>query len=102
MDGYALCCHAEDLNNQKFQVTGERFAPEAKVMTFLVKVKQFVYITGGKIPEGTTHVARQEIVALFRLKEICLTEHIRPKADIRFTGEEIQNRAVACPSWTSF
>ena len=23
VDGYALCCHAEDLNNQKFQVTGE-------------------------------------------------------------------------------
>ncbi|KCX62260.1 molybdenum cofactor synthesis domain protein, partial [Acinetobacter pittii] len=46
--------------------------------------------TGGKIPEGTTHVARQEIVEVVSAQEILLTEHIRPKADIRFTGEEIQ------------
>ncbi|OTL08559.1 molybdopterin molybdenumtransferase MoeA, partial [Acinetobacter baumannii] len=46
--------------------------------------------TGGKIPEGTTHVARQEIVSVISAQEICLTEYIRPQADIRFTGEEIQ------------
>ncbi len=59
-------------------------------MIYSVKVRQFRIFTGGKIPEGTTHVARQEIVSVISAQEICLTEHIRPQADIRFTGEEIQ------------
>ncbi|MFP5082609.1 molybdopterin molybdotransferase MoeA [Acinetobacter pittii] len=89
VDGYALCCHAEDLNNQKFQVTGEiRAGSESH--DILSEGQAIRIFTGGKIPEGTTHVARQEIVSVVSPQEISLTEHIRPQADIRFTGEEIQ------------
>ncbi|EOQ73121.1 molybdopterin molybdotransferase MoeA [Acinetobacter lactucae] len=90
VDGYALCCHAEDLNNQKFQVTGEiRAGSESH--DILSEGQAIRIFTGGKIPEGTTHVARQEIVEVISAQEISLTEHIRSQADIRFTGEEIQN-----------
>lgn len=89
VDGYALCSYAEDLNNQKFQVTGKIRAGSESHDT--LKEGQAIRIfTGGKIPEGTTHVARQEIVSILSTQEICLTEHIRPQADIRFTGEEVQ------------
>ncbi|OBA12050.1 molybdopterin molybdenumtransferase MoeA [Acinetobacter calcoaceticus] len=90
VDGYALCSHAEDLNNQKLQVTGEIRAGSESHDT-LSEGQAIRIFTGGKIPEGTTHVARQEIVSVVSPQEICLTEHIRPQADIRFTGEEIQN-----------
>ncbi|EOQ64192.1 hypothetical protein F935_00959 [Acinetobacter calcoaceticus ANC 3811] len=89
VDGYALCSHAEDLNNQEFQVTGEiRAGSESHDV--LNEGQAIRIFTGGKTPEGTTHVARQEIVSVLSTQEICLTEHIRPQADIRFTGEEIQ------------
>jgi len=89
VDGYALCSHAEDLNNQKFQVTGEiRAGSESH--DILSEGQAIRIFTGGKTPEGTTHVARQEIVSVISAQEISLTEHIRPQADIRFTGEEIQ------------
>lgn len=89
VDGYALCCHAEDLNNQKFRVTGEiRAGSESH--DILSEGQAIRIFTGGKIPKGTTHVARQEIVSVVSPQEICLTEHIRPQADIRFTGEEVQ------------
>ncbi|KQG01052.1 MULTISPECIES: molybdopterin molybdotransferase MoeA [Acinetobacter] len=89
VDGYALCCHAEDLNNQKFKVTGEiRAGSESH--DILSEGQAIRIFTGGKIPEGTTHVARQEIVSVVSPQEICLTEHIRLQADIRFTCEEIQ------------
>ncbi|MFX8397837.1 molybdopterin molybdenumtransferase MoeA, partial [Acinetobacter baumannii] len=89
VDGYALCSHTEDLNNQKFQVTGEiRAGSESH--DILGEGQAIRIFTGGKIPEGTTHVARQEIVSVISAQEICLTEYIRPQADIRFTGEEIQ------------
>jgi len=89
VDGYALCSHAEDLNNQKFQVTGEiRAGSESH--DILTEGQAIRIFTGGKTPEGATHVARQEIVSVISAQEISLTEHIRPQADIRFTGEEIQ------------
>ncbi|MEN4914794.1 molybdopterin molybdotransferase MoeA [Acinetobacter pittii] len=89
VDGYALCSHTEDLNNQKFQVTGEiRAGSESH--DILSEGQAVRIFTGGKIPEGTTHVARQEIISVVSPQEICLMEHIRPQADIRFTGEEIQ------------
>jgi len=89
VDGYALCSHAEDLNNQKFQVTGEiRAGSESH--DILSEGQAIRIFTGGKTPEGTTHVARQEIVSVISAQEISLTEHIRPQADIRFTGEEIE------------
>ncbi|CAI3103953.1 Molybdopterin molybdenumtransferase [Acinetobacter calcoaceticus] len=93
VDGYALCSHAEDLNNQKFQVTGEIRAGSESHDS--LKEGQAIRIfTGGKIPEGTTHVARQEMVSVLSTQEICLTEHIRHQADIRFTGEEVQKEQL--------
>ncbi|MEQ1159010.1 molybdopterin molybdotransferase MoeA [Acinetobacter calcoaceticus] len=93
VDGYALCSHEEDLNNQKFQVTGEiRAGSESHDV--LNEGQAIRIFTGGKIPEGTTHVARQEIVSVLSTQEICLTEHIRPQADIRFTGEEVQKEQL--------
>lgn len=89
VDGYALCCHAQDLNNQKLRVTGEIRAG-SETHDILSEGQAIRIFTGGKIPKGTTHVARQEIVSVVSPQEICLTEHIRPQADIRFTGEEIQ------------
>uniref|UniRef100_A0A915DVN2 Molybdopterin adenylyltransferase n=1 Tax=Ditylenchus dipsaci TaxID=166011 RepID=A0A915DVN2_9BILA len=72
-----------------FDVTGEiRAGSESH--DILSEGQAIRIFTGGKIPEGTTHVARQEIVEVVSAQEILLTEHIRPKADIRFTGEEIQ------------
>ncbi|MDS7929082.1 molybdopterin molybdotransferase MoeA [Acinetobacter sp. V102_4] len=93
VDGYALCSHAEDLNKQKFQVTGEIRAGSESHDT-LHEGQAIRIFTGGKIPEGTTHVARQEIVSVLSAQEICLTEHIRPQADIRFTGEEVQKEQL--------
>ncbi len=93
VDGYALCSHAEDLNNQKFQVMGEIRAGSESHDT-LHEGQAIRIFTGGKIPEGTTHVARQEIVSVLSTQEICLTEHIRPQADIRFTGEEVQKEQL--------
>lgn len=93
VDGYALCSHAEDLNNQKFQVTGEIRAGSESHDT-LHEGQAIRIFTGGKIPEGTTHVARQEIVSVLSAQEICLTEHIRHQADIRFTGEEVQKEQL--------
>jgi len=90
VDGYALCSHAQDLQQQKFQVTGEIRAGSESHDT-LSEGQAIRIFTGGKIPEGTTHVARQEIVEVVSAQEISLTEHIHPQADIRFTGEEIQN-----------
>jgi len=93
VDGYALCSHAEDLNNQKFQVTGKIRAGSESHDT-LHEGQAIRIFTGGKIPEGTTHVARQEIVSVLSAQGICLTEHIRPQADIRFTGEEVQKEQL--------
>ncbi|MGM7388788.1 molybdopterin molybdenumtransferase MoeA, partial [Acinetobacter baumannii] len=57
VDGYALCSHTEDLNNQKFQVTGEiRAGSESH--DILGEGQAIRIFTGGKIPEGTTHVGR--------------------------------------------
>lgn len=93
VDGYALCSHAENLQQQKFQVTGEIRAGSESHDT-LHEGQAIRIFTGGKIPEGTTHVARQEIVSVLSIQEICLTEHIRPQADIRFTGEEVQKEQL--------
>lgn len=93
VDGYALCSHTEDLQQQKFQVTGEIRAGSESNDT-LHEGQAIRIFTGGKIPEGTTHVARQEIVSVLSTQEICLTEHIRPQADIRFTGEEVQKEQL--------
>lgn len=89
VDGYAIHSARENLQDATFSVIGEiKAGSESDVQ---LRDGQAVRIfTGGKIPEGTTHVARQEVVNIESDKLIRLTEHIKAQADIRFTGEEIQ------------
>lgn len=92
VDGYALCFHDENakdsiLQNQTFEVIGEIRAGSDQ--QFQLHHGQAVRIfTGGKVPENTTTVARQEIVQANH-SSITITEPLRADADIRHIGEEI-------------
>ncbi|EPF87936.1 molybdopterin molybdenumtransferase MoeA [Acinetobacter gyllenbergii] len=89
VDGYALNSSVENLQGTLYDVIGEIKAGSES--EHQLKDGQAIRIfTGGKTPEGTTHVARQEIVAVEANQTIRLTEHISAKADIRFVGEEVQ------------
>ena len=89
VDGYAIHSVSENLQDATFSVIGEiKAGSEADVQ--LTDGQAVRIFTGGKIPEGTTHVARQEIVHVESEHLIRLTEHIKAQADIRFTGEEVQ------------
>ncbi|MCU4580033.1 molybdopterin molybdotransferase MoeA [Acinetobacter gyllenbergii] len=89
VDGYALNSSVENLQGTLYDVIGEIKAGSES--EHQLKDGQAIRIfTGGKTPEGTTHVARQEIVAVEANQTIRLTEHISAQADIRFVGEEVQ------------
>lgn len=97
VDGYALCFHSENAKDpisqdqiskdQTFEVIGEIRAGSDQ--QFQLRHGQAVRIfTGGKIPENTTTVARQEIVQA-KQSSITITEPLRADADIRHVGEEV-------------
>lgn len=89
VDGYALNSSVENLQDTVYDVIGEIKAGSES--EHQLRDGQAIRIfTGGKTPEGTTHVARQEIVAVEANQSIRLTEHISAQADIRFVGEEVQ------------
>jgi molybdopterin molybdotransferase len=90
VDGYALAAVQHPIDaGQNFQVIGEIRA--GQVSDVILEAGQAVRIfTGGKIPEGTTTVARQEIVRLHVEQQIELTEDLAEHADIRDAGEEVQ------------
>jgi molybdopterin molybdotransferase len=90
VDGYALVAVQHPIDaGQNFQVIGEIRA--GQVSDVILEAGQAVRIfTGGKIPEGTTTVARQEIVRLHVEQQIELTEDLAEHADIRDAGEEVQ------------
>ncbi|MHA3056016.1 molybdopterin molybdenumtransferase MoeA [Acinetobacter sp. ANC 4633] len=90
VDGYALAAAQHPIDaGQCFQVIGEVRA--GQVSDVLLQAGQAVRIfTGGKIPEGTTTVARQEIVQLHVEQQIELTDDLAKHADIRDAGEEVQ------------
>ncbi|MHA3080283.1 molybdopterin molybdotransferase MoeA [Acinetobacter sp. ANC 5502] len=90
VDGYALAAPQHPIDaGQCFQVIGEVRA--GQVSDLVLEAGQAVRIfTGGKIPEGTTTVARQEIVQLHVEQQIQLTEDLAEHADIRDAGEEVQ------------
>ena len=90
VDGYALAAAQHPIETgQNFQVIGEIRA--GQVSDVILKAGQAVRIfTGGKIPEGTTTVARQELVRLHVEQQIELTEDLAEHADIRDAGEEVQ------------
>ncbi len=90
VDGYALAAVQHPIDaGQTFQVIGEIRA--GQVSDVILEAGQAVRIfTGGKIPEGTTTVARQEIVRLHVEQQIELTEDLAEHTDIRDAGEEVQ------------
>ena len=89
VDGYALNSSVEKLQDTVYDVIGEIKAGSESEHQ-LQDGQAIRIFTGGKTPEGTTHVARQEIVAVEANQTIRLTEHISAQADIRFVGEEVQ------------
>ena len=92
VDGYALCFDGENAQNQTFEVIGEIRAGSDQ--QFQLHHGQAVRIfTGGKIPENTTTVARQEIVKANH-SSITITESLRVDADIRHVGEEVSKGQV--------
>ncbi|WP_151777602.1 molybdopterin molybdotransferase MoeA [Acinetobacter brisouii] len=90
VDGYALAAAQHPIETgQNFQVIGEIRA--GQVSDVILEAGQAVRIfTGGKTPEGTTTVARQELVRLHMEQQIELTEDLAEHADIRDAGEEVQ------------
>ena len=89
VDGYAICSSSENLQESVFEVIGEIKAG-SELDHQLLQGQAIRIFTGAKIPTGTTHVARQEIVKIESNNKIRLVEHIQQQADIRFAGEEIQ------------
>lgn len=90
VDGYAINTTLQNLQNTVFDVVGEIKAG-SDLNHQLADGQAMRIFTGGKIPEGTTHVARQEIVVVESDSQIRLFEQLKPQADIRFTGEEVQS-----------
>lgn len=89
VDGYAINSSLTQLQDVCFDVIGEIKAG-SELEYQLLDGQAIRIFTGGKIPEGTTHVARQEIVKV-ESETIRLIEQLKPQADIRFTGEEVQS-----------
>ncbi|WHP06287.1 molybdopterin molybdotransferase MoeA [Acinetobacter corruptisaponis] len=89
VDGYAINSSLENLQDTVFDVVGEIKAGSG-LNHQLADGQAMRIFTGGKIPERTTHVARQEIVVVESDSQIRLVEQLKPQADIRFTGEEVQ------------
>lgn len=90
VDGYAINSSLENLQDTVFDVVGEIKAGSG-LDRQLADGQAIRIFTGGKIPERTTHVARQEIVVVESDSQIRLVEQLKPQADIRFTGEEVQS-----------
>ena len=97
VDGYAICSSSENLQDSVFEIIGEIKAG-SELDHQLLQGQAIRIFTGGKVPTGTTHVARQEIVKIESNNKIRLVEHIQQQADIRFAGEEIQlgQKIAAC------
>ena len=88
VDGYAI--HADDViqADATFALIGEIRAGQSA--EFELKHDQAVRIfTGAQIPNGTTTVARQEIVKVLENQTIQISETLKSHADIRDIGEEI-------------
>ena len=88
VDGYAI--HADDViqADATFALIGEIRAGQSA--EFELKHGQAVRIfTGAQIPNGTTTVARQEIVKVLENQTIQISETLKSHADIRDIGEEI-------------
>ena len=87
VDGYALCSPNAVTAQSQFELVGEIRAGQSDA-TQLQSGQAMRIFTGARIPEGTTTVARQEIVEAHD-NHIVLTTDLKLHADIRDAGEEI-------------
>lgn len=92
VDGYALNS-ADPLEtyleaNSQFTLIGEIRAGQSAELTLQAGQALRIF-TGAEIPQGTTTVARQEIIQIINAESIEITEHLKIHADIREAGEEI-------------
>lgn len=97
VDGYALCAESDLAKvippNTQFELIGELQAGHDSALK--LEMGQAVRIfTGAKIPQGTTTVARQEIVQVMKSAQIRVTEHLKADVDIRHQAEEIARGQV--------
>ncbi|MPW42893.1 molybdopterin molybdotransferase MoeA [Acinetobacter guerrae] len=89
VDGYALCSQQTDSKDQVFQLIGEVRAGEESHLA-LSEGQAIRIFTGGKIPDGTSTVARQEIVKIMDDQNIQIVENLNIGVDIRREGEEVK------------
>ena len=89
VDGYALCSNQTDAKDQSFKLIGEVRAGEESSLALSEGQASRIF-TGGKIPEGTTTIARQEIVKKIDDQNIQIVESLQAGVDIRRKGEEVK------------
>ncbi|MGY5392536.1 molybdopterin molybdotransferase MoeA [Acinetobacter sp. NigerLNRRAM0016] len=88
VDGYALCSHETILTDAQFELVGEIRAGQDQNLQ-LAQGQALRIFTGAQIPEGTTTVARQEIVKVLGSNQIQIETNLAAHADIRDVGEEL-------------
>lgn len=88
VDGYAISSKVLIEANTQFELIGEIRAGYTDDIV-LNHGQAMRIFTGAKIPEGTTTVARQEIIRVVNNNRIDLIEALKNHADIRDIGEEI-------------
>lgn len=88
VDGYALCSHETILADAQFELVGEIRAGQDQNLQ-LAQGQALRIFTGAQIPEGTTTVARQEIVKGLGSNQIQIETNLAAHADIRDVGEEL-------------
>ena len=93
MDGYAIC---GDLNS--FKVVGEVQAGNTNIFQ-LKNGEAYRIFTGAMIPQGTTSIAKQEIVER-TIDDITLLEPVKVGTSIRIAGEEIEKGALVMKKGT--
>jgi len=94
MDGYAIC--GESVT---YEVIGEIQAGATDTGRPLSKGEAVRIFTGAMIPEGTTAIAKQEIVTK-EGSSITLLEKVREGMSIRIKGEEIALNDIALTAGT--
>ena len=99
MDGYAINSSSDALLKERFVLVDEIKAGDNASNIKLAPSKAIRIFTGAMIPEGTTHVAQQEI-ALVENGTIRIQKELKIGANIRLKGEQIIKGANVCPAGT--
>lgn len=94
MDGYALNGSFESYNVVAEIKAGDLIVNESGASLTLKPGQAARIFTGAMAPQGTTAIAKQEIVLREKMK-IKITESIEDKANIRPRGEQIKKGSLA-------